>query len=466
MKKRILGLVVCIAVLVMQVMPVMASPDDIGGTANVLDYAVTTVVTPTSLKIALNPNGYDITTKYVKTTDEEVDEDKTYFTVDEGVYSAVEDPIDDDIDTYYEAVISNAQIISLNYGMANKSTAAQTVKVDIKATYTSTDNKEAIEFVDEAAKAQAYNETSNPTGAAKNELKMYLAVASAATAESGESVTAATYKKSTAYDADTTYYTKSAGVYTEADVDDEDAFKAGEFYEETTTIGPEITAAQLCDVDMTVATGDSVMAFTAGTDDKANTSIAYKLDEATYSVKAGEIIDFDTTQAELADKLEMSGLGGVAAFTLTGAINPNADWTKADTTSITFTPTYTYEEATGEETAVEGGYNQISLKVADSAPSIATTTYTMTSGNAIEVTVNLGSGELAATDISSITYLSPSGSVKTLAASGNYSLSDNKITFSSSYINSILTADVSSRVHTIKFNDSENTEVEVTFNDH
>lgn len=464
LRKCLLGVLISIAVLAIQVVPVLAD-EGTGGTANVLDYAVTTVVVPTSFKIALNPNQYSITTKYVKTSDEVIADGKTYYTLAEGVYSAVASPSADDLGSYYEAVKSTAQIVSLNYGIANKSTAAQDVTVDIKATYTATDSKTAITFVDSAEKAQAYNETSNPNGAKKNELKMYLAVASAAPAESGDAVTAATYKKATAYSEDKQYYTKSEGAFSAADVADVDAFDAGTFYEETTTIGPEILGTQLADVNMTPATGASVQAFAAGTTDKANASVAYKLDEATYSLKDGEIIDFNTTQAQLADKLEMSDIGGIAAFTLVGSINADADWTQADTASIVFTPTYGWDESDGTETLVEGGYNQIAIEevITEAAPSIATTGYTFTAGNPVAVTVSLGAGDLAATGITSITYLSPSGSVKTLNAD-NYSLEGNTLTFSSAYVDGLISSSISSRDHTITFNDSATTAVTVTFN--
>ncbi len=96
--------------------------------------------------------------------------------------------------------------------------------------------------------------------------------------------------------------------------------------------------------------------------------------------------------------------------------------------------------------------------VLDAAPSIETTSYTMAADTAIEVDVDLGVGSLAATGIASITYVKGSGATATLA-SDKYSFADGKLTFTAAYINSVLDAGVTSRAYTIKFNDSDNTEV-------
>lgn len=404
--RRLAALVMATTLVASQAMPVLADEPDIGGTANVLDYSVTTVVTPTSLKIALNPNQYDITTKYVKTADTELDTDKTYYTEADGVYTKVASPVVGSIGTYYEAVTSDSQVVSLNYGMANKSTEAKDVAVDIKASYTSAEGKTAITFVDSAAKTQAKTEQ-NADGAEKGELKMYLALASAAAPASGTTcpITANTYAKATAFDANATYFTKdNDGKFAKAATQpaDETAFKAGTFYVETTTIGPEITATQLSDVTMTAATGTSVVAFEPGTEEKAKASIAYKLNPATYTVKDGETIDFTTTQAQLATKLEMSALGGVSAFTITGAINADADWTTADTTTIKFTPVYTVTAATDEETAVAGGYNQIATTPA--GPSVSITSAGVINVTNLTAEKNFKSISLTGSDGTTVDY--------------------------------------------------------------
>lgn len=380
--KKVLSVTMSVVMLGSQAMPALAdtTPTTSGGTANILDYAVESVVVPTTLKIALNPNGYDITTKYVEATSYAAN--TTYYTESGGTYTkavVADATAFGSGGPYYTAVTSTDQVVSLNYGIANKSTAAKNVKIDFAVTYTPNADKKAIEFVDSAAKAQAYDETTNANGAKAGEHKMYLAVASA-----DDLPTANTYKKTadTTVDSSKTYYTKSGAVYTKV-TSAADA-NLGTYYEATTTIGTEITAAELSDVIMDKATVGS-QAFAKGSSNQADASIAYSLGEATYGLKDGETIDFDTTSTDLNTKLEMSTLGGVAGFTLTGAVNANADWTEADATAITITPTYAITNATGSEAAVDSGaYNQVNL-----GPALAQTSYTVDASNsAITVTVN------------------------------------------------------------------------------
>lgn len=386
--KKVLGAAMGIVMLVTQAMPALAAsttaPTTTGGTANILDYKVETVVVPTTLKITLNPNGYVITTKYEKAATYEAD--TVYYTESSGAYTkAATQPTSSNFTTggpYYKAVTSNAQIVSLSYGIVNKSTGDKNVKVDFAATYTAAEGKKAIKFVDSAAKAQAYNASSNADGAKKGEHKIYLAVVSASALPTANTFT---YAKTTdtTIDNTKTYYTKSASGFTK--VTSAEVADIATYYEATpaTAIGIGITAAELSDVTMTTATA-GIQAFAEGTTNKADASIAYKLGKATYALKEGEKIDFSTTQADLANKLEMSAIGGVAGFTLTGAVNADADWTTADTTAILITPTYTITDATGSETAVENTYNQVKL-----GPNLSQTSYTKDADNsAIEVTVN------------------------------------------------------------------------------
>lgn len=421
--KKFLGTAMSLVLLGSQAMPVLAATDPAGGTtgggANILDYEVETVVVPTALKIALNPNGYDITTKYVEATSFAAN--TVYYKKSGTTYSAANpQPTSTDFATggpYYTATKVNGQVVSLNYGIANKSTGDKDVEISFAATYTSdTDTtKKAIQFVDAETKAQAYNDSTNPNGAKAGEHKIYLAVASASAVPKAN-----TYVKTTdsTVDSNKTYYTKSGSTYTKTTPADGDALKT--CYEATDTIGVEITSAELSDVTMTAATA-GVQAFAAGTTNKADASIAYKLGKATYALKDGDIIDFDTSQSDLATKLEMSALGGVAGFTLTGAINADADWTKADTDSITITPTYTIKDATGTETAVgSGAYNQVTL-----GPTLATTAYTTDASNSpVTVTVsNLGNETISSVvnvatsmDLQSNAFATVSGSTVTITS--------------------------------------------------
>ena len=157
--KKVLSVTMSVVMLGSQAMPALAdtTPTTSGGTANILDYAVESVVVPTTLKIALNPNGYEITTKYVEATTHAAN--TTYYTESSGTYTKADpQPTSTNFSSggpYYTAVTSTDQVVSLNYGVVNKSTDAKTVKVDFAATYTAEDGKKAIEFVDSETKAQA-----------------------------------------------------------------------------------------------------------------------------------------------------------------------------------------------------------------------------------------------------------------------------------------------------------------------
>ena len=98
---------------------------------------------------------------------------------------------------------------------------------------------------------------------------------------------------------------------------------------------------------------------------------------------------------------------------------------------------------------------------ANAGPSIATTSYTMTSGESVEVPFSLGAGEKAATGITKITYKNSSNAVRDLDSS-NYAVANNKITFTSTYTDGLISANVTSRVFTVVFDDDEATSVNVT----
>lgn len=456
--KKVLGIAMGIVMLGSQAMFALAATEPADGTtdgtANILDYKVETVVVPTTLKITLNPKGYDITTKYVEATSHE--NDTVYYTVSSGAYvKADPQPTPANFGTggpYYKAVVSTDQVVSLNYGIASKSTGVKNVKVNFVVDYTAdtTAGKKAIVFVDSEAKAQAYDATNNAVGAKKGEHKIYLAVASAKVSTgSSPAVTANTYVKTaeTSTSGSTkTFYTKdNNGVYTKvitpADAD------LGTYYEATTTIGTEITAAELSDVIMEKATaGNQAFTKKTGATNKADASIAYKLPAATYALKEGEKIDFSTTQSQLGSKLEMSVIGGVAGFTLTGAVNADADWTEADAAAITITPTYTITDATGAETDVTGAYNQVTP-----GPSLTTTAYTINASNSpITVTVS----DLGSETISSVIA---NGNAN-LGDSGAATISGATVTITSAWLGSFYSGDSAS----IKITTSGGTELTFT----
>jgi hypothetical protein len=76
--------------------------------------------------------------------------------------------------------------------------------------------------------------------------------------------------------------------------------------------------------------------------------------------------------------MEISALGGISGFTLTGAMNTKADWATLTTKSLTFTPTYEFIDVAAQ--AAQAAQ-------AASAPSIAMTTEAITLSNMTDCTV-------------------------------------------------------------------------------
>ncbi len=94
-------------------------------------------------------------------------------------------------------------------------------------------------------------------------------------------------------------------------------------------------------------------------------------------------------------------------------------------------------------------------------PSIENKTYMMQKGQGLEMNVNLGTDDLAATGITEITFINGAGVKRTLPAS-DYTLANNKLKFSESYILSLLNGGVNSRDFTIIFNNAGKTQASVT----
>lgn len=132
-------------------------------------------------------------------------------------------------------------------------------------------------------------------------------------------------------------------------------------------------------------------------------------------------------------------------FKLTGSCNSSADWSEF------------IEPASAKLTVIW----KVSPRPADLAPSIGKTSYIMSKNIPNMVDVDLGSGKLAATNISSITYKNSSGITVNLGT-GNYSFSGDTLTFNAAYITSIINGGISSRSHTITFNDKTATRKIVT----
>ena len=117
-------------------------------------------------------------------------------------------------------------------------------------------------------------------------------------------------------------------------------------------------------------------------------------------------------------------------------------------------------DTTAPTVAVTWSWVDPTATPASAAPSIATTEYTMTLGEDIEIPVSLGTGAEAATGITSIAYTA-AGNPYTFGE-GEYSLEDGVLTLSSTKIDIWLNNGVTARDITIKFNDEAETTVVVS----
>ena len=94
---------------------------------------------------------------------------------------------------------------------------------------------------------------------------------------------------------------------------------------------------------------------------------------------------------------------------------------------------------------------------ATAAPSIATKTYAMTAGTDVEVTVNLGLGELAATGVEAVIWNGNN------LLGNTVSYADGKVTIGKASIDFLIGSPTQPRKMTVRFNDTAKTEVEITF---
>lgn len=153
---------------------------------------------------------------------------------------------------------------------------------------------------------------------------------------------------------------------------------------------------------------------------------------------------------------EAKTVGGEAAFRYIGALSAGKEWTTSDIEKVTIN----YEikglsDTNYKEKAAKCKYGWYNDKAAtEAAPSIAVTSYKLTADTALEIEVDLGAGELAATDITSVLY----GTVA--LGTDAWSFNNNVLTISSARVNSIISSGTA-KTHTVVFNDTNNTKVDI-----
>lgn len=258
MSKMLAAILSAAMVMSMSMTAFAADPGTVEEDAPIYAYDFVDVIVPTEFAVAFNPDGLDVTTQGSTTSD--------------------------------------AQIVSKNYGIVNKSSKDKIVTVTLNVS----DQNDKITFV---------NTEEEVDNAAKDEYKVYLTAVAADPTEVKVGSTPAAADKDTA-------------------------------------------ATDLADVTMTAATAAAVP-LSAG-----ENQIAFGLEKAVYALKSGETIDLGTTTAaDIKDKYEVSALAGagkgITAFTFDGKMNTNTDWTQLGS-AVKITAVYTNETAEGTITPVSG----------------------------------------------------------------------------------------------------------------
>lgn len=134
------------------------------------------------------------------------------------------------------------------------------------------------------------------------------------------------------------------------------------------------------------------------------------------------------------------------SFYLTGAANSAGDWSELGSAAPSVSVTWTI------------------AKTDNTAPSISgTTTFTAETDTPVVVSVNLGTGDAAATGIASLTYVNASGATKTVSTT-DYAYEDGSLTLSASAVNVFVESVNATRTYTITFDDSAATTASFTIN--
>lgn len=190
-------------------------------------------------------------------------------------------------------------------------------------------------------------------------------------------------------------------------------------------------------------------------------AITVKMPKAhyTFSKKAGasdnsiDVNDYQYTETAKTN----SGV----KFALTGYCAKDADWSaysgSGATKALQLNTVFKFFKAdkTGSKSTEEA--SNPAPAVADAAPSIATTSYTMVASTPVNITVNLGSGTLAATTVSSVKW----GAVELLDGT-MATYSNGVVTIALSSIDYLRTLETTSNAITVIFD--EGTEIGVTLN--
>jgi len=144
-------------------------------------------------------------------------------------------------------------------------------------------------------------------------------------------------------------------------------------------------------------------------------------------------------------------------FGLTGACNPNGDYSAEDLAGSNVNVTWSYAVREEDSTVDLLAANAVS----DVAPSITTTEYELITGTALDINVNLGAGNLGATTVSKVTH--PTVDSLDYLSSGmvTYDVANKKITLSADLVSGLIANNVPGLK--VVFDDDAGTSVPLTF---
>ena len=212
----------------------------------------------------------------------------------------------------------------------------------------------------------------------------------------------------------------------------------------------------------TVATGDDAPNLYLGLKVGDDTKTVSATKEIVKKVIPGNANNFETAVVdggyvyrEKADATTWKAMN----ISMTGAVSAKAieDTTTAPEVTVTWSWAKTATGDGAEATdAVDYTVTPPTPPVTPAAPSLTDddTTYKVTSAADVEVGVDLGEGDLKATGITSITYLSASQAVKTVDEA-NYAYADGKLTIKAAEVGTFVTSKQTTRTYTITFDDTD-----------
>lgn len=370
----------------------------------------------------------------------------------------------------FEITQTGAQIASGTFDMTNKSEMA--VKVDVTSTVTLGTGVNLV---------STYNAAKDSTGndawlavAAKTGASSYDDAATTDKTEDYYDLTDANANVKTFGDDKTAkqvfYLEKGTGAATYAlavPKDNKASVSYAQFYE-LTSIATQPTDDSELQAEVDKGDVYAVVTVNAGNDKEAVTKIAKGTTVAsgTYAntntyYTAAEEPSTTVTDGKLYVYASMGTAGEAAGFTYVGKLSNNKDtWTKDDINKINIA--YNITGVTGtkfNEVKTDCTYGLYKEKPANAAPSIATTSYPMTANTPIDITVDLGVGNLKANGVSKI--MDPTGVFDYLSGGyATYDASNQKITLLGNMVDACIAGNVSS-VEVI-FDDAASTSVDVS----